>query len=113
MNSSQQAQATTSMFARVIGPFLMTVTATAVARESAMRTLLTELSANSVWPWVTGVFVLLTGLVVVALHQNWRGAPAIIVSVLGWLTALKGFFLMAFPQTHLSFASTAVGAVTW
>jgi hypothetical protein len=113
MNSSQQTQATTRMFARVIGPFLVIVTATAVARASAMRTLLTEFRANSVWPWVTGAFVLLTGLVVVALHQYWRGAPAIIVSVLGWLTALKGFFLMAFAQTYLSFASSAVDAVTW
>lgn len=113
LNSSQQTQATTRMFARVIGPFLVIVTATAVARASAMRTLPTEFQANSVWPWVTGAFVLLTGSVVVALHQYWRGAPAIIVSVLGWLTALNGFFLMAFAQTYLSFASTAVDAVTW
>jgi hypothetical protein len=61
---------------------------------------------------VTGAFVLLTGLVVVALHQYWRGAPAIIVSVLGWVTTLKGFFLMAFAQTYPSFASTAVDALT-
>jgi hypothetical protein len=113
MNSSHQTQATTRMFARVIGPFLVIVTATAVARASAMRMLLTEFRANSLWPWVTGAFVLLTGLVVVALHQYWQGAPAIIVSALGWLTALKGFFLIAFPQSYLSFASTAVDAVTW
>jgi hypothetical protein len=113
MNSSQQTRATTRSFARVIGPFLVIVTATAVARASAMRILLTEFRANSLWPWVTGAFVLLTGLVIVALHQYWRDPPAIIVSVLGWLTALKGFFLMAFPQTYLSYASTAVDAFTW
>ncbi|HEY1439530.1 MAG TPA: hypothetical protein VGF65_01515 [Mycobacterium sp.] len=113
MNSSQQAQAPTRMFARVIGPFLVIVTATAVAPASAMRTLLTELRAHSVWPYVAGAFVLPTGLVVVALQQYWQGAPAIIVSVLGWLTALKGFFQMAFAQTYPSFASTAVDAVTW
>jgi hypothetical protein len=101
------------MFARVMGPFLVIVTATAVARGSDMRTLLTEFRANSVWTWVTGAFVLLSGLVVVALHQHWQGAAPIIVSLLGWLTALKGFLLMAFPQTYLSFASTAVDAVTW
>ncbi|BBY41113.1 hypothetical protein MMAN_52470 [Mycobacterium mantenii] len=35
------------------------------------------------------------------------------VSLLGWLTALKGFSLIALPQTYLSFAGAAVGAVTW
>jgi hypothetical protein len=113
MSSSQETRAATRMFARVIGPFLVIVTSTAVARGSDMRTLLMEFRANSLLPWVTGAFVLLSGLVVVALHQYWQGAAQIIVSLLGWLTALKGLFLMAFPQTYLSFASTAVDAVTW
>jgi hypothetical protein len=114
MSSSQQTQAATRMFARVMGPFLVVVTTTAIARATDMRTLLAEFRANSVWPWVTGAFVLLSGLVVVALHQYWRGAAAIIVSLLGWLTTLKGFLLMALPQTYLSFARTAVDAgTTW
>lgn len=113
MNSSLPTQTGTRKFARVMGPFLVIVTATAIARTSDMRMLLTEFRASSVWPWVTGAFVLLCGLVVVALHQCWRGMPAIIVSLLGWLTSLKGFFLMAFPQTYLSFAGTAVGAIAW
>lgn len=100
------------MFARVIGPFLTIVTITAIARAADMRTLLADFPANSVWPWVTGAFVLLTGLVVIALHQYWRGAAAVIVSLLGWLTTLKGFFLIAFPHTYLSFASRALGAGT-
>lgn len=113
MSSSQPTLATTRMFARVIGPFVIIITGTAIARASAMRTLLNDFQANSVWSWVTGAFVLLSGLVVIALHPYWRGAPAIIVSVFGWMTALKGFFLMALPQGYLSFAGTAVDALIW
>jgi hypothetical protein len=113
MNPSQQAQARTRMFARVLGPFLVVVTATALAQASQMRTLLSEFGASPVWPWVTGAFVVLSGLVVIALHQYWRGTAAIIVSVLGWLTALKGLALMAFAQTYISFAKSAVEASGW
>jgi len=113
MSPSQPTLATTRMFARVIGPFVLVITGTAIVRASAMRTLLNDFQANSVWPWVTGAFVLLSGLVVIALHPYWRGAPAIIVSVFGWLTALKGFFLMALPQGYLSFAGTAVDTLMW
>ncbi|MGA9362197.1 MAG: hypothetical protein WBW75_30645 [Mycobacterium sp.] len=112
MSSSQQTPGRTCMFARVMGPFLVIITTTAVAHGSGMRTLLTDFRANPLWPWVTGAFILLSGLVVVALHQYWRGAAPITVSLLGWLTTLKGFFLMAFPQTYLSFAGTAVDAGT-
>ncbi|TAM67234.1 MAG: hypothetical protein EPN51_14710 [Mycobacterium sp.] len=113
MNSSQQSQGRTRMFARVIGPFLVIVTATAAGRASDMRTLLSQFDANSAWPWVSGAFVLLSGLVVVALHQSWRGTAAVIVSVLGWLTALKGLFLMAFPHTYISAANSAVSGTGW
>ena len=113
MSSSQQSETRTRAFARVIGPFLVILTTTAVARASEMRTLLSGFGANSVWPWVTGAFILLTGLVVVALHPYWRGAAAIVVSVLGWMTVLKGLFLMAFPQTYISAAASAVDALNW
>jgi uncharacterized membrane protein len=113
MNSSQQSKARTRVFARVLGPLLVVATTTAVARTSDMRTLLSEFGANFVWPWVTGAFVLTCGLVVVALHQYWRGAAAVIVSVLGWLTALKGLFLMAFPRTYISAANSMLDTTAW
>jgi WS/DGAT C-terminal domain len=42
MSSSQQSQGRTRMFARVLGPFLVVVTATTVTRTSDMRTLALE-----------------------------------------------------------------------
>ena len=113
MSISEQTSTATRMFARVIGPFLVIISATAVARAADMRSLLTDFRSNAMWPWVTGAFVLLFGMVVVGLHQCWRGAPAIVVSTLGWLTVLKGFFLMSLPRTYVSFAGTAVGVSTW
>jgi hypothetical protein len=113
MSPSQQIESRTRMFARVIGPYLLIVTVTAILRASDMRTLLSEFGANSVWPFVTGAFVLPSGLVVVALHQSWRGAAAILVSLLGWLTTLKGFFLLAIPQTYISWADTALDEMAW
>lgn len=111
MSVSHQSQARTRMFARALGPFLVIVTVTAMVRASDMRVLLSDFAANPLWPWVTGAFVLLIGLFVIALHQYWRGPAAITVSALGWVIALKGLFLLAFPQTYLSAANGAVGAV--
>jgi hypothetical protein len=113
MNTSQQSEARTRVFARVLGPYLVIVTITAVARASQMRTLASEFGANPVWAFVTGAFILLSGLIVVSLHQYWRGAAAIIVSVLGWMTAVKGLALLAFPQAYISTVNSAVDAVWW
>lgn len=96
------------MFARVLGPFLVVLVATTVARASDMRKLLSDFEANTAWPWVTGAFLLLASLVIVALHQYWRGAAAITVSVLGWVFAIRALFLMAFPHAFMSAADAAL-----
>jgi hypothetical protein len=101
------------MFARVLGPFLIIVDVTAVARTADMRELLAEFAASSLWSWVAGAFILLAGLIVIALHQYWRGPAAIIVSLLGWLVALRAVFLLAFPDTFVSLANNLVGAQAW
>ena len=108
MDESEQQQLRTRMFARVLGPFFVSVAATTVARASDMRTLLSDFEANAAWPWVTGAFLLLASLVIVALHQYWHGAAAITVSVAGWVLALRALFLMAFPHAFMAAADAAI-----
>ncbi len=37
------------------------------------------------------------GLIIIAFHQFWRSAAAVIISLFGWFLALRGFILLAFP----------------
>jgi hypothetical protein len=113
MSADQQVQPSTRMFARALGPFLVIVDVTAVARASDMQRLLSQFEANSMWTFVSGAFILLFGLVIVAAHQNWRGAAAITVSLLGWLIVLRGLLLVAFPQIFVSLANDMIGAQAW
>jgi hypothetical protein len=108
MNSVEQQQLRTRMFARVLGPFFVIVAATTVT-HSDMRTLLLDFEASTAWPWVTGGFLLLASLVIIALHQYWRGAAAITVSVIGWVLALRAVFLMAFPRAFMAAANATIG----
>lgn len=112
MSSSAQSTETTRRFARVLGPFFAIVAATVVTRAPDMRELLAEFGATSIWSWVTGAYVLMGGIIVVALHPYWRGVAAVIVSLLGWLMVVRGVLLMAFPETFLSIANRTVDAET-
>ncbi len=96
------------MFSRVIGPFLVIICATAVARMSDVQALFSQFEANSLWTWVIGAFALAIGLAMVAGHQYWRGGAAIIVSLLGWLVVLRGLLLLAFPSAFISMANTMI-----
>ncbi|OCB21239.1 hypothetical protein A5675_19080 [Mycobacterium malmoense] len=113
MDASPQSQSATRFFSRVLGPFLVIVDVTAVVRASDMQSLLSQFEANSMWTFVTGAFVLLLGLTIVAAHQSWRGAAAIIVSLIGWLIVLRGLLLVAFPKFFASLANDMIGAQAW
>ena len=109
MNSSHQPQIRTRMFARVLGPFFVIACATAGARASEMPALIKDFTANALWAWVAGSFVLIGGLVIIALHSYWRGPAAIVVSIMGWLVALRGLLLLAFPTAFISMANSVIG----
>lgn len=98
----------TRMFARVLGPFFAIFAATTVARASDMRKLLSDFEANSALPYVTAGFLLLAALVIVGLHQYWRGAAAVTVSLVGWIFGLRAVFLMAFPHAFMGAADAAL-----
>lgn len=106
--TTEQPELRTRNFSRVLGPFFVIFAATTVARASDMRKLLSDFEANSALPWVTAGFLLLAALVIVGLHQYWRGAAAIAVSVVGWVFALRAVFLMAFPHVFLGAADAAM-----
>lgn len=110
MSATYQHQHRTRMFARMLGPFFTIIMIIAVARFADMKQLLSEFTASHVWPYVTGVFVLAAGIAIVAFHQYWRGAAAIIVSVLGWLLVVRGILLVAFPGVFASLADRMIGA---
>jgi hypothetical protein len=113
MNSSRRIEPRTQLFARVLGPYLVFLTVIALARASDVRTLMSEFGANRVWPWVTGVFVLLCGLVIVTLHPRYGNAPAFIVSLVGWLTVLKGVLLLAVPNDYVSAGNSILNSGGW
>ena len=113
MSATPQIQPRTRLFARVLGPYLVIVALTMIGRSHFIPTMIEAFSADTVWSWVAGAFVLPMGLVVIALHPYWRGPAATIVSLLGCLTVAKGIALMAFPQRYLSVGHTAVSATPW
>lgn len=109
MSASHQPETRTRMFARVLGPFFVIVCAAAGARTTEMSSLMSDFAANALWSWVAGSFVLVGGLVMIALHSYWRDPAAVVVSITGWLVTLRGVLLLAFPKAFISMANSVLG----
>jgi hypothetical protein len=108
MSPTDQPQMRTRAFARVLGPLVVIVCGAAATQPAEMSSLTSDLAADSMWVSVFGPFVLLGGLVIIALHPYWRGLAAVVVSTLGWLVVLRGMLMLAFPATFISIARSVI-----
>lgn len=95
---SLETRLRTRAFARVIGPFVASATLIVAIRLPDLTGLLDGLFANAVLPWILGASMLISGLIVIAFHQYWYSATAVLISLFGWFVALRGLTLMAFPS---------------
>lgn len=104
----------TQTMARILGPFVAVIGGAVALRADAMTAIVPAFLGDAPLVLITGAFTLALGLVMVAAHQRWNNAAAIVISVLGWLTALRGAVLLLagdFVGTIAPYVVNAVGAL--
>ncbi|MGH6958653.1 MAG: hypothetical protein ACREEW_18465 [Caulobacteraceae bacterium] len=87
----------TRVLARAIGPYLTLTAAAALYKVNEMPALAADLTRDGSAAWIAGALALAVGVVVVAAHSRWNRPAAILVSLFGWVAALKGLALMTAP----------------
>jgi|KBSSwiStaDraftv2_1062776.scaffolds.fasta_scaffold686030_2 uncharacterized membrane protein len=90
MVANQEIQQRTRGVARVLGPFYVIVGIVVAVRAADMRAMLSEFTISNTSPWITGAFLLMGGIAIIAFHPYWRGAAEALVSIVGWGMAFQG-----------------------
>ncbi|CEJ14800.1 hypothetical protein BN1110_05135 [bacterium YEK0313] len=112
MPTSPEAAARTRAFARVIGPWLAIVPAIIAVRAPDLGAMAAGFFQTPIIVWITGALLLFCGLLIIAFHQYWSGASAILISLFGWFLALRGFALLAFPDLFERAVDDTAGATS-
>jgi hypothetical protein len=50
--------------------------------------------------WFAGALLLFGGLLIIAFHQYWSSVAAVMISLFGWILALRGMVLLAAPGRY-------------
>jgi hypothetical protein len=100
MAATPESKARTRAFTRVIGPWLALAPGIIVVRTPDIGVLANAFfeNANALFVWFARALLLFSGLMIIAFHQYWSSVAAVMISLLGWLLALRGLVLMAAPQ---------------
>jgi hypothetical protein len=105
--ATPESQARTRAFARVIGPWLVIVPGIIALRAPGMAAFASEFFKSALFVWFAGALLLFGGLLIIAFHQYWSSVAAVLISVFGWILALRGLMLMAAPELYERAATLA------
>jgi hypothetical protein len=100
MSATQESQARTRAFARVLGLYLAIAPGIIALRAPDMGALASDFFKSDLAVWFTGAALLFGGLLIISFHQYWSSVAAVMISLFGWLLALRGLVLMAAPGIY-------------
>jgi hypothetical protein len=67
--------------------------------RSYINEVMSDLANNKGLLWVTGLITFVMGAVIVALYNVWNADWRVLVTLLGWLTMIKGAVIVLFPSS--------------
>ena len=88
---------TTMLLSRVLGAFALIVGAAMVLRRRELGEVIATFGRDRTWRVLYSAIELLAGLFLVALHNAWDSAPAVIISLCGWLAVLESTSYLLLP----------------
>ena len=89
---------TSVLLAKIIGPLLFIVGLGLLINMEHYRRMMTEFGASSLSVYMAGTTALLLGLLIVTFHNVWEPRWPAIITILGWLTLIKGAIRVVAPK---------------
>lgn len=93
--------ATTILLSKVLGVFMLIVGVAALVQRSTFAEVVAAFARDRAMRTLFSAVELLAGLLLVAMHSVWDGAPAIIVSLAGWMAVLESVSYLLLPDRLL------------
>ena len=87
------------VLARILGPFFIIVAVSVYFNAATYQNIVAEFSESSALVYFGGIVALVFGLIIVQFHNAWAVQWYLLITVLGWLSILKGAALLIFPST--------------
>lgn len=72
-----------------------------------------DLIENTALIQITGIFVFIMGMLLILSHNVWEGSWRVVITILSWLTFLKGLAFFLLPHTTLTRFVKSINNKNW
>lgn len=87
------------LLARFIGPFIIVIGVGLLCNTKVFRQIVEDFFKNAALVYMSGLITFVAGLSIVLFHNIWAADWRTIITVFGWLTFIKGAWLIVLPRT--------------
>jgi uncharacterized membrane protein YdbT with pleckstrin-like domain len=92
----------TLFLSRLIGLYFLVCGLSMIVHKQVFTDALSTVSGNPLAMWLISMVISLSGLAMVLAHNVWSKCPVVvIVTLLGWLTLIKGILYLLLPAKWL------------
>jgi uncharacterized membrane protein len=92
--------------AKAIGAYLLIVSLSMFINMHSFVHLINEMTRNEPLMFVTGFFTLIIGILLVLSHNVWEWDWRVIITLIAWLTLLKGASIIFHPAMLYTYTAT-------
>lgn len=86
----------TALLAKIFGLYFIGVSIAFIINPKRIKPIYQKMTENEAVLFLGGIFALLIGAVVISVHNVWVMEWPVFITLLGWISFLKGVGLMAF-----------------
>jgi len=89
---------TSKFLSKVIGIYMIIISIVMLMDMNKMLQIIDGFTNNPSLVFVTGVFTLILGILLIACHNIWRWDWRLIITLIAWIVFIKGLSVIVAPQ---------------
>lgn len=98
----------TAIFARIYGVYALAAGIGLLVSGTRYQQAMAGFRDNAALTYLAAILAFAVGAVTVTLHNVWSGAPAIIVSFIGWAALVEGVIFLILPAPVMDVAARMI-----
>jgi len=94
---------TSIVLAQILGIGFVVLGLSMISNKKWTALAIEEIVKNQGLIWLAGFITLILGATIVVLNNVWTFGLPLFITILGWLTLIKGTLILVFPNSTLSY----------
>jgi len=96
----------TMIIAKILGPMFLIIGVGITGNMKYYQRVMEDFIKNAALMYVGGVMALLFGFIILSFHNTWRPNLSVIITIIGWLSLIKGVVLIVAPNAMARIADS-------